>query len=92
MKPCEFKNMKLKKLSIMNKVTDVYHCNYHYAGMLMSWIIVVRFLHNIMCKKKIFNDIMCDIFYVAKWDSQEQGDVKMKYHITWHGNPCKDEK
>ncbi|PNF37324.1 hypothetical protein B7P43_G00463 [Cryptotermes secundus] len=31
------------------------------------------------------------VVLTSKWDSQEQGDVKMKYHITWHGNPCKDE-
>ncbi|KAJ9600993.1 hypothetical protein L9F63_000831, partial [Diploptera punctata] len=26
-----------------------------------------------------------------KWDSQEEGEVKTKYHITWHGNPCEDD-
>jgi hypothetical protein len=37
--------------------------------------------------------MLCLIFlYIAKWDSQEEGDVKMKYDITWHETLSKDEK
>jgi len=34
----------------------------------------------------------CILFFTAKWDSQEEGEVKTKYHVTWHGNPCEYEK
>jgi hypothetical protein len=36
--------------------------------------------------------LCCAILYIAKWDSQEEGEVKTKYHVTWRGNLCKDEK
>ncbi|PSN52085.1 Rab3 GTPase-activating protein non-catalytic subunit [Blattella germanica] len=31
------------------------------------------------------------IILTSKWDSQEEGEVKTKYHITWHGNPCEND-
>ncbi|XP_047119989.1 rab3 GTPase-activating protein non-catalytic subunit [Schistocerca piceifrons] len=31
------------------------------------------------------------VILMSKWDTQEQGEVKMKFHVVWHGNPCKEE-
>lgn len=36
--------------------------------------------------------LLTNCIIAAKWDSQEEEDVKTKYKITWSGNPCHNER